>query len=279
MAFSSHAELPASVRHDLSRAVAMLAPAGEALPIVFATDNFAPLLSNWLRHTKAAGVTGSLVVAMDQGLFDRLARAGIACVRHGYNGTFGDLWYQRTLVFEWLAAAGIDFIHSDADAVWLRDPRPLCFADAGFDLVFSQGINFPAETWRDWGFVLCCGLFAVRAKPATATFFAAVRAAATSVKDDQVAVNILLQQSGLSWSEAGRNSYQLASRQGQAFTCHRQMLSGFSAGFGLRVGLLPHHRVPRLPILGVDALVRHPVGPPDPVAKAALLRSVGCWMD
>jgi hypothetical protein len=279
MAFSSQAELPPSVRQALARAVARLATAGEALPVVFATDNFTPLLNNWLRHVKAAGVTGPLVVAMDQGLADRLARAGIASVRHGFDGTFGGLWYQRTLVFEWLAASGVDFIHSDVDAVWLRDPRPLCFADASFDLVFSQGTDFPPETWRDWGFVLCCGLFAARAKAATAAFFAAVRTAAASVRDDQVAVNILLRQSGLTWSGAGENSYKLVTRQGREFICHRQMLAGLSEGFGLSVGLLPHHRVPRLPVMGTDALVRHPVGPPDPVAKAALLRSVGCWKD
>ena len=91
MASSGHAELPASVRHGLARAVAKLAPAGEALPVIFATDNFAPLLKNWLRHAKAAGVESSLVIAMDPALSDRLDRAGIASVRHGFDGTFGDL--------------------------------------------------------------------------------------------------------------------------------------------------------------------------------------------
>jgi Nucleotide-diphospho-sugar transferase len=274
---SGQAELPASLRHELTRAVDG-APAGaEALPVIFATDNFAPLLRNWLRHAEAAGVTRTLVIAMDQALHDRLGQAGLTAVRHSFDGTLGDLWYQRTLVFEWLAEHGVDFIHSDADAVWLRDPRPLCFADGGFDLVFSQGINYPAETWRSWGFVLCCGLFAVRANPATAAFFAAVRTMTAKVGDDQVVINALLQQSGMSWRGAGLDSYELTNRHGQAFTCHRQVLPGFSDQFGLHVGLLPHHRVPRLPIAGIDALVRHPVGPAgDPIAK---LKAAGCWME
>ena len=40
-----------------------------------------------------------------------------------------------------------------------------------------------------------------------------------------------------------------------------------------------HNFKPHLLFPWVDALVRHPVGPPDPAAKAALLRSVGCWID
>jgi len=273
---SGHAELPASLQHELARAVDG-APAGrQALPVIFATDSFALLLQNWLRHAGAAGVTRVLVIAMDKALYDRLSQSGVAAVRHGFDGTLGDLWYQRALVFEWLAGHGVDFIHSDADAVWRHDPRPLCFADGGFDLIFSQGINYPAETWRDWGFVLCCGLFAVRANPATAAFFKAVRSMTAKVADDQVAINALLQQSGLSWRGAELDSYELINRHGQAFTCHHQVLPGFSEQFGLNVGLLPHHRVPRLPIPGVDALVRHPAGPGDAIAR---LKAVGCWME
>jgi hypothetical protein len=273
---SGQAELPPSLRHALTRAVDGAPTGAGALPVIFATDNFTPLLRNWLRHAGAAGVTRMLVIAMDQALHDRLGQAGIAAVRHSFDGTLGDLWYQRALVFEWLAGQGVDFIHSDADAVWLHDPRPLCFTEGEFDLVFSQGIDYPAETWRNWGFVLCCGLFAVRANPATAAFFTAVRSIAADLKDDQVAVNALLEQSGLSWRRDGLDSYKLTSRRGQAFTCHQQVLPGFSERFGLHVGLLPHHRVPRLPIPGVDALVRHPAGPGDPIAR---LRSVGCWLD
>src|SRR3984957_18600744 len=172
---SGQAELPPSLRHALTRAVDGAPTGAGALPVIFATDNFTPLLRNWLRHAGAAGVTRMLVIAMDQALHDRLGQAGIAAVRHSFDGTLGDLWQQRMLVFEWLAGHGVDFIHSDADAVWLHDPRPFCFAHRGFDLMFSQGFAYPAATWRSWGFVLCCGLFAVRANPATSAFFTAVR--------------------------------------------------------------------------------------------------------
>ena len=277
MATSSRAvELPASVRHDLTRMLAMARDGTKPVSVTFATDNYATLLRNWLRHAWTAGAARHLVVAMDAALADRLERDGIAAVRHGFDGTIGDLWYQRTLIFEWLARQGVDFIHSDVDAVWLRDPRPFCFADNGLDLVFSQGINYPAEAWRQWGFVLCCGLFAARATAATVEFLTTVRALTAEVGDDQVCVNALLWQGGMSWRHHGIDSYQLVNRYGQAFTCYRQMIEGVTEQGSLRVGLLPHDRVPRLPIAGNDALARHPVGTGDSIVK---LRAAGCWMD
>lgn len=276
MASPHRAALPASVERALGAALAKLAVCPAPLPVTFATGDFAPLLGNWLRHAKAAGVTHSLVIAMDAALAARLEQGGIPAIRHDFDGTLPDLWYQRTLVFEWLALRGVDFIHSDIDAVWLRDPRPFCRAEPGFDLIFSQGINYPPEVWHAWGFVLCCGLFAVKASPATARFFAEVRGMTAQVGDDQIAVNILLHDSGLSWRTAGIESYPLNDRHGQVFTAYRGMLGGISERAGLRVGLLPHDLVPRLPILGSEALVRHPVGPGSPIEK---LRAAGCWTD
>jgi hypothetical protein len=148
MASPRHTALPASMERALEAALAESAGRPEPLPVTFATGDFAPLLENWLRHARAAGVTHSLVIGMDAVLAAHLEQAGIPAIRHGFDGTLADLWCQRTLVFEWLALRAVDFIHSDIDAVWLRDPRPLCRAEPEFDLVFSQDINYPPEVWR-----------------------------------------------------------------------------------------------------------------------------------
>lgn len=267
--------LPTAVRQALTAAIARRGADAGPLPLVFATGSFAPLLDNWLVHARAAGVRQPLAIAMG-GALSPPAGSGALVIPYGFDGSLGDLWYRRTLIFEFLSGNGTDFIHSDVDAVWLKDARPLCFADGGFDLVFSQGTNYPAEIWRRWGFVLCCGLFAVRANANTAAFFSSLRALVERIPDDQVAVNALLEQHGVAWETAGRDAYPLEIR-GQSFTAYRQMLAGTSDALGLRVGLIPHHRVPRLPIAGGDAVVRHPLGPGDPVQKAEILRAVGCW--
>jgi hypothetical protein len=273
---SAQTEPPAPVRADLERFLEARAPDAGPLTITFATGDFAPLLANWLTHAARAGETAPLVIAFDDALADALRRAGVATIRHRADGSLADLWVQRALIFEYLTRRGIDFLHSDVDAVWLGDPRPLCFADACLDIVFSQGTNYPAAIWRLWGFVLCCGLFAVRAGPAAADFFSAVRVATARIGDDQVAVNHLLAENALAWKAEGQAGYTRRIRD-QPFTAWRRMLIGTSDTLDLRIGLLPHHLAPRLPEAAPGAIVRHPVGPGSPADKAALLASLGCW--
>ena len=58
-------------------------------------------------------------------------------------------------MFYHLIACGIDFVHSDADAVWLRDPIPEYFGPGETaDLVASQGTRHPPDVFGRWGFVL-----------------------------------------------------------------------------------------------------------------------------
>ncbi len=269
-------ELPTTIGDAVMAAVAQRAADAGPLPLVFATGNFAVLLDNWLVHVRAAGVRQPLVIAMDAALSPPRDSDALV-VPYGFDGSLDDLWFRRALVFEFLSGRGVDFIHSDVDAVWLGDPRPLCFGEGGLDLVFSQGTSYPPEVWQRWGFVLCCGLFAARANANTAAFFAKVRALAERIPDDQVAVNVLLDQHSVIWETEGRGAYPLVSRRGMAFTGYGQMLTGSCETLGLRIGLIPHHRVPRLAISDTDAIVRHPAGPGDPALKAGILRAVGCW--
>jgi hypothetical protein len=263
----AQSELPSSVVTELTLALSRQKFDREPVTIAFATDGFGPLTMNWLAHAHKVGAPAPLVVALDAALAHSLEEAGIPFIRHRYDGSLGDLWLQRTLFFEFLAGAGIDFIHSDVDAVWLRDPRPFCFGDFGLDLIFSQGVNYPAPIWRQWGFVLCCGFFAVRARPAVAAFFSEVRGLVRRVGDDQVVINHLIAERGLVWAADRQTGYDL-SNKGKLFT---------GPSLDLHVGLLPHHLFPRLPIAEPGAMVRHPVGPGDPIEKAAVLRQVGCW--
>ena len=268
--------LPTTVGGALTAAIAQRAGDTGPVPLVFATGNFARLLDNWLVHARAAGVRQPLVIAMD-GALALPAGSDALLVPYSFDGSLSDLWFRRALVFEFLSAHGVDFIHSDVDAVWLQDPRPLCFAGGEFDLTFSQGGAYPEEIWRRWGFVLCCGLFAARVNANTAAFFAKVRALTERIPDDQVAVNALLEQHGAIWETTGHETYPLQDRRGRTFTAYRQILEGTCEALGLRIGLIPHHRVSRLAILGTDAVARHPLGPGDPAQKAEILRAVGCW--
>ena len=99
----------------------------------------------------------------------------------------------RTTLFARLAAAGVDFLHSDADALWQRDPRPWLREHMGFDLLFSQGTTHPSRHHWAAGFTVCAGFFFARASARTAAFFEeAERMATREASDDQSQFNRLL---------------------------------------------------------------------------------------
>jgi len=247
------------------------------VPIVFADRSFAFLIDNWLEHARRAGVKHVLLVALDDTVMAHAETPECRRVQLPFTGDLAELWLLRLLVFERLAREGIDFVHSDLDAVWLGDPRAECFADPALDLVFSQGTFYPDQAHAAWGFVLCCGLFAARGRSAAARFFAAAHERAAIERDDQIAVNLLLLESGIEWRRSGQEPYEL--RVGdRRISCFRQMVSGFSEAAGLAVGMLPFHCVPRLPIGFPGAVVKHPFSLRSPASKIAALKRDGVWL-
>ena len=142
------------------------------------------------------------------------------------------------------------------------------------EAVFSQGTFHPEQAHAAWGFVLCCGLFALRGGAASAHFLEAVRERARVELDDQAAVNLVLLESGMRWQQADAEQVEFA---GRVFSTYRTMLRGRSETLGLDVGLLPHHRVARVPEAAGGAIVRHPASPREPRAKIQVLRQYGVW--
>ncbi|HYF09123.1 MAG TPA: putative nucleotide-diphospho-sugar transferase [Acetobacteraceae bacterium] len=261
------------------RAAAALAATTARPPIIVCADSgFGRILDNWLRHLEAAAAGPALVLALDDALEARLAGQGVPLAPFRHDGTTQDLWVRRAQLFASLAAAGVSFIHSDADAVWHRDVQGGLLA-GGHDLVFSQGTFLPAAAVERWGFVLCCGLFAVRAGPASAAALRAVAEHAVTLRDDQVAMNLVLAGAGVSWRREGlrRQSIRMA---GGVFDVFDRSLEGHCATWSLRVSLLPQAMVTRLPVPPrPETAVSHPLTPSDAAAKEAELRRLGCWRE
>lgn len=72
---------------------------------------------DWLVALSLQQVDNYLIVALDRELHALLTLHGIPCVLRELKGSLGDLWVERVRVFAALCAAGIDFIHSDVDAL------------------------------------------------------------------------------------------------------------------------------------------------------------------
>lgn len=258
------------MRQEIAGAVAKARELAASRPvsIVFANGDYEPVLANWFAHAEAAGASNVLTFALDEKISSFAAGRGLPFHRLPAVSSRRDLWVLRTEVFEALAAAGVDFIHSDADAIWLRNPCEHLFPP-GADMTFSPGTRHPPDVANQWGFVLCCGLFAVRGGDVTAGFFKAVRDRATTDGDDQVAVNRTLRDQGIAWQPAEGERLEWNGRPFHAFSRTRV---GRTAD--LAVAVLPHAQFPRLPEPSPDAIVWHPTGK-DPVE--ARLRRLGLW--
>lgn len=247
---------------------------GSPVPVVVASANFRPLLENWLAHAVAAGIKRSLVIAIDEQT-SHFRHPGCEVFPSSFSGAFGDVCLHRLRICAFLAERGIDFISSDLDAVWLRDPRPLCFQNAQRDLSFSQGTYHPEAAYQAWGFVLCGGFFAVRGGKRTARFLNAVLDRAWPGSDDQAPLNLTLLETGTRWASC-HDGYALPFA-GKSIQCFRSVLDGVNEEFGLHIGLIPHHLIQRAPTDRSGAIVLHPGSPRDPQAKIPVLREAGAW--
>lgn len=177
--------------------------------IVFGTFGWRNTLLGWMKHARAAGCGHYRIVCLDDALRRFLCERGGAGRVVDYRDILPDapipdldamerqerlrsLTPLRMKLFLHLAAHGCDFIHSDADAFWLGDPRPWLMDRPGYDLLCSQGTTFPRPHYHRHHFVLCAGFFFCQANERTRRYFEQADALARHYPDDQVCMNGVL---------------------------------------------------------------------------------------
>ena len=251
------------------------AGAADAAPLViaFCDSAYLPLLQLWVGQVLALGVRALRIFGLDAATVDWCGSAGVDAEPMEWNGDLRTLWIQRMRVFSRLAAQGVDFIHSDIDAIWLRNPiTPGGVREDGAQLLFSQGTVWPPDVHERWGFVLCCGWFRARPSVQTREFFQALEADVERTGDDQVSVNRLLLARGLRWETPQGQAYRLPFRNQQVH-CWTGLRRGQLGGLG--VGLLPHREFQRLPEEFAQAAVKHYLTPKNCPQKLQVLRTLG----
>ena len=185
--------------------------------IVFGTFNYRPTVWRWIKAARRASCAGWRIVCLDRDLVRWLQEHGAGAQAVYYYDVLPDaprydfaalqrnalmraLLPLRTRLFLHLANAGRDFVHSDADAVWTRDPRRYMARHPDFDLLISQGTRFPPEHYLRFGFVLCAGFFLCRSNERTRDYFERVEALGREDVDDQRRMNhVLLQDPEARW--------------------------------------------------------------------------------
>jgi len=116
----------------------------EPLIVTFADSRYLPLLAIWLDKLQRLDLRRIRVYGLDAATFEWCRHRNVDVTSLEWQGDLRLLWVQRIAVFRTLLAAGEEFIHSDADAIWLRNPLQEGSArDLREDLVFSQGTTGP----------------------------------------------------------------------------------------------------------------------------------------
>jgi len=259
----------------LHRLVNVVRSAGDVPVIVFVSEDYLPVLENWLVAFDASGAKAVVVVALDRTTQQWVHEHGVPTALIALGAGKDNLWVTRVRVFAALLRAGVSFIHSDADAVWRVNPREY-LSDQNADLLFSQGTVWPQEAVDRWGFVACAGFFAARSTPATVALFREILTVALREKDDQRAINLVLLDQLATWASAPQTTYALEFH-GQMLRCSTEV-AGSRTATGIRVGLLPNRLFLRAPEPDSSPVfVHHPLSPKSVSGKVSVLDGSGDW--
>jgi hypothetical protein len=246
------------------------------LVVSFANSDYLGVLANWLIGFRRLGLPLPRIYCLDERTQRWARRWGCSTRLLEWDGDLASLWKTRISVFAELADNGTDFIHSDLDAVWLRDPLadPDLVAK-GADMVFSQGTVWPRDVFENQGFVLCCGWFRMRPSEGVKGFLQALAEHVAETGDDQISVNRLL--ADTAWNLDGIRPYRLA-HKADLFTAWQGLARGRHEGFGLDIALAPHGRIPRVADSWPDPAIRHILTPKTAESKLAALEAEGLLM-
>lgn len=244
------------------------------LIVVFSDSKYLGVLLNWLIPIHRHGIRNYLIVALDESIHEFLTRRGFPSALVGMDGPLEKLWHLRLVVLRELCAHGIDIIHSDIDAIWLRNPIPEYFSRSADHLVITQGTAWPYEVVARQGFVLCCGLFYLRSGKQSLALLDDLLRHIAITNDDQTSLNYLIHGS-ITWDRDLKNPYHLTFR-GYTVTCSEAPIRGRHRKTGFTVTLLPHHLFQRLHMPGREAYVKHLFSEKTDRDKFESFRNSGC---
>jgi len=172
--------------------------------ITFSSNSYLPILEIWLFYIDLYHVDNYCVIALDKELYALLLKKGIPVVLMEMSvsidsSTKDHLWVERILLISQLLEKGLNVLHSDADAFWVKDIRKyLLYRNS--DLIFSIAYALPKDVASLWGFILCCGFFKITSNARTRKFMKDFLQKCRYEGDDQIAINRLLMEKGVVWA-------------------------------------------------------------------------------
>lgn len=268
----------------LEDAAAQAADANGNVILVICNSNYKPILENWICSAEAVADLPILICAMDEQLAEEMADAGFVTCHLPWTGNLHDLWKLRLDAVRRVVSAGYNAIHTDVDAVWVKNPIPI-LDEIDADVIGSQGTIWPPTALEAWGHVMCFGFVFFRSSPASLRVINQMTdiANASETFDDQKALNETLIGAGVNWQTPETPGYPLEIYE-KTFVCHKAPLLGegaFDQETPIRVALLPHSQFRRMPNdiePREDLVVGHPYAPKTAGDTERVLRQENCWV-
>ena len=251
------------------------------LTITFVNQNYIELAKNWLLSVEKTGYEGEIkIYALDDRTERSLPKDVIERVPFEVT-SLESLWSLRVEIFRSISLSGTSFIHSDVDAVWLKNPL-LYIKGTETPYIFSQGTVHPGDVHEDLNFVFCCGFFfssAVIQPKLTQDYMARWEESTRITQDDQTSINrIIANDISRSFMQS---SQRIESEAGSYLVFENSLkLKHKDTNLPL-VTLLPHSKFPRLLIERErpEWVVAHPLAPKNSKEKIEFLKANRLWIE
>ena len=241
------------------RLAARASPDGKTVVLVFGTIDFLALLQNWACHALALGIRWFVLVAMDGATHARLSAAPsklrihallLPRVRNGnVNLTKFNVIGERQVFGLSVLEQGFNVLHSDADALWIKDPFPLL---SNGDVVAERIWGKPLSVVKEWGAAICTGFYFLRSTPPVLALARAVRTEVARKRrrqprwqaSDQFYINHVLSTYGVRWA-GGQRMAGAQSMVTRYFDINASVGVASTPRGPLRLVMLAHGVVPR----------------------------------
>jgi hypothetical protein len=145
------------------------------LILSFCNFDYVKVALNWVEYLNKLEINNYLIVALDSETetFLKDHNVNTKLIKGEIPKRSGKGWrwrFQQTYEF---VKDGYNVIHSDLDAVWLKNP--LDIIDTKYDIIASTDTGgFPPETYQKWNFTMCMGWMYYASTNATLNLFESI---------------------------------------------------------------------------------------------------------
>lgn len=165
-------------------------------------NNFFPIFEIWYSHFKKFQLKNLLVIALDSVVYERVRDMGIEVyllpIYNYQTGIRHILWHETVKFRKKINDMGVNYIHTDIDAIWLNNPVGIINSLPG-DIVSSIAYGVPPNVLKEWGFVMCLGFYAMRSSDATRRIYNKYIKYTQRYGHDQNGLNQLLMENEVIW--------------------------------------------------------------------------------